>query len=102
MRTAITTAAMVLMASSATAQVWNQTDSGNLLWQKEQANQIILVPSGISQPVLGETRLYRDSDSNTWGTVSKIGENQYLVNQRGEKNQLTIVNENPDGSVTWK
>ena len=100
MRTAIIT--LSLLCFTASAQVFNKTESGNLLWQDMYKNQIILVPSTVIPTPLEGVRLYRDSDTGDSGTITDIGGGQYLVSKQGETNNLTIVSKNPDGSLSWK
>jgi hypothetical protein len=101
MRTAMTVSALLLVTSSATAQMWAPTESGNLLWEKERAKQINLVPSQLV-PVSPTDRLYTNQDTGSWGTISSIGQGQYLLNEQGEENKLTIIKENSDGSLMWR
>lgn len=99
----ITAITLSLLCSTASAQVWEPTDNGNLLWQKEQQNQIKLVPSQITPTPIEGLSVYSDVDRGTYGTVNRIGEGQYLINQDGPNtSELTIVNRKQDGGYIWR
>lgn len=101
MRTAAITLALLCGTAMADDGIWRPSDNGNLLWQKEQQNQIRLVPSRVS-PVMPGTSLYTDSDTGASGRISKVGEGQYLLTEDGANGgSLTIVREQPDGGITW-
>lgn len=103
MRTRIATTAMVLMVGSVNAQVWTPTDNGNLLWEKEQANQIRLVPSQIIRTPIEGVSLYTDVERGTWGRISDIGGGQYLVTESGpDEDKLSIFSEDEEGNVIWR
>ena len=95
--------ALTLCCGCATAQVWEPTDNGNLLWQKEQQNQIKLVPSQITRTPIDGVSLYNDVERGTWGNITDIGGGRQLITENGpSEDKLTITQDLDNGSLIWR
>lgn len=83
--------------------MFEPSDNGNLLWQKERQNQIKLLPSRVTPTPLEGVSLYTDVEKGTWGKISDIGGGQYLITESGpDQDKLTIMRKDPDGGLTWR